>query len=131
MFIFKKYLALCVERLGHEFAAMLVTFVCILYFVSQICINPTRDTFLISRGKKKLTKFVYTSSIIPSCKMKFFFVKSIFSEVGLKCHPKRRKQFFYENMDLSEKLVCYFASLSLYICMNVRYFELTWWYSSI
>ena len=36
------------------------------YFNSQIFINPTRDTFLVSRGKKKPTKFVYTSSIIPS-----------------------------------------------------------------
>ena len=39
-------------------------------------------------------------------------------------------------MDLSKKLVCYFASISLYIflkqpCMNVPYFELTWWYASI
>ena len=64
----KKYLALYVERLGYEFVVMLVTFVCILYFALQICINPTRDTFLISRWKKKLTKFVYTSSIIPSGK---------------------------------------------------------------
>ena len=72
---------------------MLVTFVCVLYFASQICINPTRDTFLVSRGKKKLAKFVYTSSIVPSGKI-VFFDKSMFSEDGLKCHPKRRKQFF-------------------------------------
>ena len=50
----------------------------------------------------------------------------MFSEGGLKCHLKR-KQFFEENMDLSKKLVCYFASLVLYIflkqsCMNVQYF---------
>ena len=55
----------------------------------------------------------------------------MFSEDGLKCHPKRRKHFFfYENMDLSKKLLRCFASLSLYIflrqiCMNVRYVELT------
>ena len=39
----------------------------------------------------------------------------MFSKDGLKCHLKRRKQFFEENMDLSKKLVCYFASLVLYI----------------
>ena len=50
----------------YEFATIVVTFVCIFYFDSQIFINLTRDTFLVSRGKKKLTKFVYTSSIIPS-----------------------------------------------------------------
>ena len=51
----------------------------------------------------------------------------MFSKDGLKCHLKRRKQFFEENMDLSKKIVCCFASLVLYIflkqpCMNVRYF---------
>ena len=52
-------------------------------------------------------------------------------------HPKRRKQFFFwENMDFSKKLVCYFARLNFNIflkqrCMNVRYFELTWLYASI
>ena len=67
----------------------------------------------------------------------FFFGKSMFSDDGLKCHPKRRKQFFFwENMDFSKKLVCYFARLNFNIflkqrCMNVRYFELTWLYASI
>ena len=51
----------------------------------------------------------------------------MFSEGGLKCHLKRRKQFFGENMDLSKKHKCCFASLVSYIflkqtCMNVRYF---------
>ena len=69
-------------RPGYEFDAMLVTFVCILYFASHICINPTRDTFLISRGEKKLTKSGYTSSVIPSGKIKFFFDKFMFSENG-------------------------------------------------
>ena len=51
----------------------------------------------------------------------------MFSEDGLKCHLKRHKQFFEENMDLSKKLVCCFASLVLYIflkqpCMNVQDF---------
>ena len=50
----------------YEFATILIIFVCIFYFDSQIFINLTRDTFLVSRGKKKLTKFVYTSSIMPS-----------------------------------------------------------------
>ena len=51
----------------------------------------------------------------------------MFSEGGLKCHLKRRKQFFEENMDLSKKLVYCFASLVLHIflkqpCMNVQHF---------
>ena len=51
----------------------------------------------------------------------------MFSEDGLKCHLKRRKQFFEENMDFSKKHVYCFASLVLHIflkqpCMNVRYF---------
>ena len=62
----------------------------------------------------------------------------MFSKDGLKCHLKRRKQFFEENMNLSKKHVCYFASLVLYIflkqsCMNVRYFAvncaLFWFWS--
>ena len=48
MFILKKHFALYMERLDYEFAAMFVKFVCITYFASQICINLTRDTFLVS-----------------------------------------------------------------------------------
>ena len=40
------------ERLGYEFTSMLVKFVCISYFASQIYINPTRDIFLVSQEKK-------------------------------------------------------------------------------
>ena len=51
----------------------------------------------------------------------------MFSKDELKCHLKRRKEFFEENMDLSKKIVCCFVALVLYIflkqpCMNVRYF---------
>ena len=54
-------------------------------------------------------------------------IKSMFSKDGLKCHLKPRQQFFEENMDLSKKIVCYYASLVSHIflkqpCMNVRYF---------
>ena len=49
MFILKKYLALYLERIGYEFGTVLVTFVGISYFASQICINSTRDTFLVSK----------------------------------------------------------------------------------
>ena len=52
MFIFKKHLALYVERLGYDFVAMFVKFACINYFASHIHINLTRDTFLVSQGKK-------------------------------------------------------------------------------
>ena len=45
---------------------LLVTFVCISYFSSQIYINPTSDAFLVSRGEKKLTNFGYISSVIQS-----------------------------------------------------------------
>ena len=41
----------------------------------------------------------------------------MFSEGGLKCHLKR-KQFFEENMDLSKKRVCCFASLVLHIFLK-------------
>ena len=51
-FFKKKHLALYVEKLRYEFAAMFVSFVCI-YFVSQICVNLTRDTFLVSPEKKR------------------------------------------------------------------------------
>ena len=40
------------------FAASFVTFVCIFYFASQIYLNFTRETFLVSR-EQKLTKLVY------------------------------------------------------------------------
>ena len=121
---------LYVKRLGYEFGTVLVTFVSISYFASQICINSTWDTFLVS--KKKLTKFIHMSAIISSYlkmsnKCTSFYDKCMFSEDGLKCHLKRRKQFFEENVDLLKKLVCCFASLILYIFlkqprMNVRYF---------
>ena len=42
------------ERLEYEFVTMFVTFVCISYFASQIRINLSRDTFLVSRQKKRL-----------------------------------------------------------------------------
>ena len=45
-------------RLRYEFAVMFVTFVYISYFASQIYVNLTRETFLVSR-EKKVTKFVY------------------------------------------------------------------------
>ena len=45
-------------RLGYEFAATFVTFVCISYFALQIWVNLTREKFLVL-GEKKLTKFVY------------------------------------------------------------------------
>ena len=123
------YLALYVERLGYEFGTILVTLVCISYFALQISINPTRDTFLVSK-KSWQSWYIYVQSfhliLNSQNNTQVFFEKSMFSEDGLKCHLKR-KQFFEENMDLSKKLVCCFASLVLYIflkepCMNVRYF---------
>ena len=47
--------------------AILVTVVCIPYFALQICINPTRNTFLVPKKPQKLTKFEHISSIILSC----------------------------------------------------------------
>ena len=49
---FKKHLSLYVEVLGYKGATMLVTFVCITYFTSQICVNLTRDTFPVLSEKK-------------------------------------------------------------------------------
>ena len=45
-------------RLRYQIADIFVMFVCISYFASQIYVNLTRETFLVSR-EKKLTKFVY------------------------------------------------------------------------
>ena len=42
----------------------------------------------------------------------------MFSKDGLKCHLKRRKQFFEENMGLSKKIVCCFDSLVLHIFLK-------------
>ena len=58
MFILKKHLAQYLERLGYQFAAVFVTFVCITYFASQICIILPGARSL-PHEKKKLTKFVY------------------------------------------------------------------------
>ena len=44
------------ERRGYEFAVMLVTFVCILYFASQICINPTQGHIPHHSREKKAGK---------------------------------------------------------------------------
>ena len=57
LFILNSFLC-CMWRLRYEFAAMFVTFVCISYFASQIYVNLTRETFLVSR-EQNLTKFVY------------------------------------------------------------------------
>ena len=57
----------------------------LLFWISEICINLTRDLFC---------KFNH-SILSESGKITHrFFYKSMFSEDGLKCHPKRRKQFF-------------------------------------
>ena len=75
---------------------MLVTLVCI----SEICINLTRDLFLVSREKKAVKVCIckFNHSILSETgKITHrFFYKSMFSEDGLKCHPKRCKVFFKE-----------------------------------
>ena len=89
---------LYVERLGYQFAAMLVTLVCISYFASEIRINPTRDTFLVSQGKKadKVCICKFSHSILSETgKITHrFFDESMFSEDGLKGDPKGCKPFF-------------------------------------
>ena len=45
-------------RLRYKFAATFVMFVFISYFASQIYVNLTTETFLVSR-EKNLTKFAY------------------------------------------------------------------------
>ena len=84
------------ETLGYPFAAMLAILVCISYFVLEIFINPTPGTHSLSHEEnEKLTKFVskFNHSILPETgKITHrFFDKSMFSEGGLKCHPKCRK----------------------------------------
>ena len=57
----------------------------LLFWISEICFNLTRYLFW---------KFSH-SILSKSGKITHrFFYKSMFSEVGLKSHPKRRKQFF-------------------------------------
>ena len=45
----------------------------------------------------------------------------MFSKDGLKCYLKRPQQFLEENMDLSKKNMCCFASLVLYIFLKQPY----------
>ena len=68
---------------------MLVTLVCISYFASEICINPARDIFLVSQGKKKadtvcICKFNHSILSETGKITNRFFNKSMFSEDGLK-----------------------------------------------
>ena len=65
-----------------------------------------RDIFLVAQGGKKLTEFVYVSSIVSSylklAKLHTgFYANTCFLRMG---YPKR-KQFFKENMDFSKKNV--------------------------
>ena len=87
------------ERLGYEFAAMLVTLVCISYFASQKFASTLPGTYYSSHEEKKADKVYickFNHSILSETgKITHrFFYKSMFSEDGLKCHPKSRKQFF-------------------------------------
>ena len=99
---------LYVERLGYEFAAMLVTLHCISYFVSQKFALILPGTYSLSHKEKKADK-------VCICKFNHSILSETgkithrcnFSEDGLKCHPKLCKLFFLENMDLSEKNVLF------------------------
>ena len=87
------------ERLVYDFAAMLVTLVSISYFASQNFSLILPGTYSLSHKEKKADKVCickFNHSILSETgKITHrFFYKSMFSEDGLKCHPKRRKQFF-------------------------------------
>ena len=87
------------ERLGYEFAAMLVTLVCISYFASQKFPLILPGTYSSSHEEKKADKLCickFNHSILSETgKITHrFFYKSMFSEDGLKYRPKRGKQFF-------------------------------------
>ena len=91
-----------------ETCAILVTTVCISYFASQICINPTRNTFLVhpppsggGGGRGIITHKI--------------FDKSMFSGNVLKCNVKRSKPFFIRKHAFVKKTCVLFSSLSLYI----------------
>ena len=53
----------------YEFATMLVTLVCISYFVSQEFALILPGTYSSSHEEKKLTKFVYVSSYLKLAKL--------------------------------------------------------------
>ena len=90
---------LYVERFGYEFAAMLVTLVCVSYFASQKFALTLPGTYYLSHKEIKADKVYickFNHSVLSATgKITHrFFYKSIFSEDGLKCHSKSRKQFF-------------------------------------
>ena len=58
MLILKRHLVLYVERLGYEFAAIFVKFVCISCFTSQICINRSLCIFLKPRCVKVIFQII-------------------------------------------------------------------------
>ena len=112
------------ERLGYEFASMLVTLVCISYFASQKFALILPGTYSSSHKEKKADKVCickFNHSILSETG-KFthrFFYKPMFSEDGLKCHPKRRRQVFFKTW-ICRKKMCYFVSLSLYISFSIN-----------
>ena len=59
-------------RLRYEVAAMFVTFIFISYCASQINVNLTRKTFLVSQ-EQKLTKFIYfLETMLYKIKVRYF-----------------------------------------------------------
>ena len=116
----KQHFVRYVERLGCEFATMLVTLICISYFASQNFALILPGTYSLSHGGgKKQTEFVYVSSIVSSylklAKLHTgFSTNTCFLRMG---YPKC-KQFFKENMDFLKKKNVFFASLSLYISLK-------------
>ena len=67
--LFLNSILCCMFRLRYEFSALFVTFVSISRFDSQIYVNLTRETFVVSREKKRtkvvhfLKTMMYNSSI--------------------------------------------------------------------
>ena len=75
------------ERLGYEFVTMFVTFVCISYFASQIRINLSRDTFLVSRRKKgyKVCIFLWNMDVQMFDILNVMMIQHVERELSSQC----------------------------------------------
>ena len=117
-----------VDRLGYEFAAILVTFVCF-SSISSFWVANLHQSYqghIPRLTRKKVRSFDLILNWQNNTQVVFFLANPYFLIL--------RK--FFKKTWICRKNLCYFASLSLYIflkqpCMNVPYFELTWWYASI
>ena len=100
------------ERLGYEFAAMLVTLVCISYFASQKFALILPGTYYSSHEETKgdkvyICKFNHSILSETGKITDRFFYKSMFSEDELRCHSKKPLTVFLRKHGFVEKNVLF------------------------